>query len=303
MRRAIAIIGAPSSAGAYAPGQEEAPAALRREGLASALENAGLVVRDLGDTPAWRWRPDPESPRAMHVDAVARTTRAVAEKVVEALDADAIALVLGGDCTVELGTMLGARSRIAAPRLLYFDPHPDLNTPHDVPDGALDWMGMAHLLGVDGAVMELAELGGPAPASRPEQVLLFGCSADRTTPAERAAIARLGLMTVPEDDVARDPFGSAARARSMLGVDDAAYCVHFDVDAVDFNSLPLAENTDRNVGLAFETAMQALEGLLAGAHVSAVTITELNPYHGAPSGTTLRTFVARLAASIGAACR
>jgi arginase len=299
--RDIALIGAPSSAGAFAPGQEEAPGALRAAGLVQALEGAGLAVRDLGDTPAWRWRPDPERPRAMHVAQVARTARAVAEKVEQALDARALPLVLGGDCTVELGTVLGVRSRFADARLLYFDPHPDLNVPDGVPDGALDWMGVAHLLGVEGAVPELTSLGGTPPALAPVDLLLYGCSADRTTAGERAAIAELELAPIMEAEVAGDPAGSAARALARL--DGAPYVVHFDVDAVDFASMPLAENTDRNVGLAFATAMDALAGVLAGERLTALTVSELNPHHGAADGSTLRAFVERLATALGAAGR
>ena len=49
----IAVIGAPTSAGAFAPGQEDAPAALRAAGLVEALG-----ASDRGDTPRFRWRVD-----------------------------------------------------------------------------------------------------------------------------------------------------------------------------------------------------------------------------------------------------
>lgn len=58
MRRRVVPIGVPTSAGAFAPGQEEAPEALREAGLAAALESAGIEVDDRGDRAAWRWRPD-----------------------------------------------------------------------------------------------------------------------------------------------------------------------------------------------------------------------------------------------------
>src|SRR5688500_8220933 len=106
--RGISIIGAPSSAGAYAPGQEKAPAAFRRHGLSEALTRRGFAVRDRGDTPEFRWRPDPTRPKAMNLEAVAATARSVAGMVEQALAEGDAALVLGGDCTVELGTIAGA---------------------------------------------------------------------------------------------------------------------------------------------------------------------------------------------------
>ena len=104
----LALIGVPSSAGAYAPGQERAPNALRAVGLLDCFRAHGIAVRDYGDTPAFRWRIDRESPRAMNAGAVANAARAAAKRVAEALAADGTALVLGGDCTVELGTVAGA---------------------------------------------------------------------------------------------------------------------------------------------------------------------------------------------------
>jgi arginase family enzyme len=64
---------------------------------------------------------------------------------------------LGGDCTVGVGTVAGALAAGGAPPgLVYFDMHADLNTPETVETGTLDWMGMAHMLGLPGTVPELA---------------------------------------------------------------------------------------------------------------------------------------------------
>ena len=75
--------------------------------------------------------------------------------------------------------------------------------------------------------------------------------------------------------------------------------VHFDVDVVDFVDEPLSENTGRNSGLSFEAAMTALAELVAVEGLLAVTVTELNPHHGAEDGATLGVFAERLAAVLG----
>ncbi len=63
MDRTLQIIGIPTSAASYAPGQEQAPAALRAAGLAEALRGHGLTAVDHGDDPpVWRWRPDHDDP-------------------------------------------------------------------------------------------------------------------------------------------------------------------------------------------------------------------------------------------------
>src|SRR5687768_10984539 len=108
MTSPLTVIGAPSSAGAYAPGQEKAPAAFRRHGLLAALQSAGRHVRDAGDVTHFRWRPEAARPEAMNLAAVRNAAVAVASKVAEACSSGETALVLGGDCTIELGTVAGA---------------------------------------------------------------------------------------------------------------------------------------------------------------------------------------------------
>src|SRR5262245_34028597 len=162
MGRSLSVLGAPSSAGAYAPGQEKAPAAFRRHGLIEALGRARREVVDRGDVAGFRWRPDAARAAAMNLAAVRDTARAVAARTAAALDDGHDLLVLGGDCTVELGVVAGAIGRFASVGLIYIDGDTDLNPP-EASDGALDWTGVAHLLDIPGATEELAGLGGKRP--------------------------------------------------------------------------------------------------------------------------------------------
>jgi arginase len=295
MQRSFAIIGAPTSAGAYSAGQEDGPGAMRAAGLVDGLRARGREVVDSGDVPTFRWRPDRARPRAMHVAAVAAGARAVAEKVSIAAAEGHLPLVLGGDCTVELGTVLGMREHVPSLRLVYLDAHPDLNTPESVVDGALDWMGVAHLLAIPGSLPELAADGLRHALLDADELVLLGTS-QRTTEHERRVIAERQIPVVPDARVAADPEGAANEALALVG--NHQYLVHLDVDVIDFADLPLAENTDRNVGLAFDDVMRTLDVLLADDGVAALTISELNPHHGEPDGATVRTFVSRLTASL-----
>ena len=59
---------------------------------------------DRGDSPVRRWSADRDRPYAQNLAAVTETVRETAERVRRAA---APALVLGGDCTVGLGTLAG----------------------------------------------------------------------------------------------------------------------------------------------------------------------------------------------------
>lgn len=291
MDRAIGIIGAPSSAGAFSPGQEKAPEALRRAGLVDRLRDADLVVVDHGDIPAWRWRPDPGRPRAQNVGDVVTSALNVAERVRTVLAAGEVALVLGGDCTVGLGTVAGHLPNDKTLGLVYFDLHPDLNVPDSVPEGALDWMGVAHMLGEDQAVPELREFGPRQPLLDNDQLLLFAYGREHATPWELEVIQRRSLQTVPLEEVAAHPEAAAAAALQRAEIGWDKLLIHFDVDTVDFTDAPLSENTGRNSGLSLHAALLALGTLVQSSRLSALTITELNPDHGAEDGSTIDRFV------------
>jgi arginase len=279
----LAVIGAPTSAGAFAPGQEDAPDALRAAGLLDVLRVGGRDVVDRGDTPRFRWRVDHAEPRAMNADAVVAGVQAVAERVAQAIGEGDQPLVLGGDCTVGIGTVAGAIAAGARPRVVYFDLHPDLNTPSSVPDGAFDWTGVAHMLDIEGADDRLAGAGPRRPLLTDDDVIFLGADPKQCTPHERAVIEARGLQLV---DV-------AAAQEAIAG--NRPFLVHFDVDVIDFSDVPLSENTGRGIGISFDAAFAALEVLLAHEALLGLTITELNPHHGAEDGSDVRRFAERLA--------
>jgi arginase len=277
--RKVGIIGVPTSAGAFAPGQEQAPAALRKAGLLERLRAGGLEANDRGDRESWRWRPDRGHPYAQNLDKVVEIVRDTAARVREAAEAGETTLVLGGDCTVGVGTVAGHTAAADGLGLVYFDLHADLNIPSSAPPGALDWMGMAHMLGDEGAERELVEAGPRTPLLAPEQVVLLAWGREQARPHERETIDRLGIETVPVDEVRSDPATAASKALDSITSRADRVLVHFDVDVVDFTDTPLSENTGRNEGIAYEQAAAALAVLLASRALAGVTVTELNPNH------------------------
>lgn len=289
----LAIIGAPSSAGAYAPGQERAPSALRAAGLLKFLSSRGITVDDRGDVSGFRWRVDKANPRSMNSSMVATIAKATAERVASAVAGEMKVLVLGGDCTVELGTVAGALTATQNIGVVYIDLDTDLNTPQSTNDGALDWMGVAHMLGIKGTVPELACLGPRVPMLNPKQVLYF--ANDNVESFERQIIEDLDIAEVRLADVITDPSRAAEGVVAGWARQFEQLLVHLDVDVLDFVDMPLAENSRRNAGLLFHQLMTSLRILLRSPNWVALTVCELNPDHGESDGSTLRTFAKALA--------
>jgi arginase len=299
--QSLTLIGVPTSAGAFTPGQEKAPAALREAGLPKALSDRGIEVRDRGDSPVWRWRPDRERPRAQNLDAVVRIARETAERVEAALaDDGGPLLVLGGDCSIELGTLAGHLGRHESIGLVYFDLHPDLNTPESVSEGTFDWMGMAHALGVDGALPELVGAGPRAPLLSDDQVLFLAYGPEAARPFELDVMVRRGLAGIPVDVVSDDPEAAARRVLDEFAPRFDRLLVHFDVDVIDYNDAQLSEDAVRGDGLTLDAALRALRVLSGSERLSALTVTELNPLHGDEEGEQLGRFVDVLADALAA---
>jgi arginase len=273
--RVLNIIGAASSAGAYSPGQEEAPAAFRRHGLTEALASRGRTIRDHGDVAFFRWRPDLPRPQAMNLVAARDACAAVAGSVATAIAAGEDVLVLGGDCTVELGTVAGANATAARVGLVYMDFDADLNTPA-TSDGALDWTGAAHLLDLPGCEPQLASLGPTRPMLAPEQLLYFAVA--NITPPEAETIRDRGIKVISRDEALADIGAATARVAEWASGFDCVL-VHFDVDVLAFIDFPIAENVRRCDGLKLEQAAFVLKQLAALPQWRGLTVTEVNPAH------------------------
>lgn len=111
MNRNIAIVGAPTSIGirTYDSGKprqlDRAPGVLRELGLVQRLG-----ASDLGDVIPLAYRDyiRPEG-RARNESEVIAYCRALGERIQEATNDGRFAVVLGGDCSIVLGSLLGAR--------------------------------------------------------------------------------------------------------------------------------------------------------------------------------------------------
>src|SRR5437879_11991642 len=125
----LGLIGVPSSAGAHGPGQEKAPAALRKAGLLGALREAGLELEDLGDLPVTRFQPDPANRKRQSRSQVIAVARQVADRVAAAVGRDLVPLALGGACRITVGVGAGLLRRAPDRGLVYVDGDPDMPTP------------------------------------------------------------------------------------------------------------------------------------------------------------------------------
>jgi len=286
--RTIAYAGIPTSLGSYSPGQEKAPQAFRNAGFLEMLRKEGLTVVDTGEISVRRWHPDRRNLFAQHWEAVVKCVRETEEHLSEAISQECVPVVIGGNCTIELGVVAASLRKCDNLGLIYLDLHADLNTPASTTEGALDWMGMAHMLGLKGTVSQLTRCGSRFPLLSAANVHLVGFDPESATEWERSTIRDHGIATANLAEVARSPMTWADRIVEEWASQFERVLVHFDVDVVDFNDLPLAENYSKNKGLSYDQTMELLNAFLKSPKFAGLTVTEINPDHGAEDGSTVK---------------
>jgi arginase len=202
MDRPIVLVGAASSIGIgpYDDGQarqlDRSPSVLRERGLAHRL---GAI--DLGDVSPPPYRDYARPPnRARNEDEVVVYSRALAERVAAGAAYGRFVVVLGGDCSVVLGCLLGAR-RAAGGRvgLAYVDAHADFATPEESRTGSVSSMCLA--LAVGRGRSPLARLAGRSPLVDGGHVALLGRRDSGMAWHGHGALSAFNVLDVPDSQL------------------------------------------------------------------------------------------------------
>jgi arginase len=275
MRKEIAILGVPMDLGQGRRGVDMGPSALRYGRLEERLEALGHAVRDLGDIDV----PTAEELEVAHAGpgggmAFLEQIRTACEATVRRLHelpAEVFPIVLGGDHSIALGSVVGGarRERVG---LVWVDAHGDFNTPDSSPSGNIHGMPLAALCGYGDE--RLVNLAWPGVKVRPEDVVLIGVrdldGEERRLMREAGVtvhtmkeIDRVGLPRIAEDTLTR--LGGLPRLH-----------VSFDADVLDPEIAP-GVGTPVAGGLTFREAHLLMELFADSGKVTSLDLVEVNP--------------------------
>jgi arginase len=285
----IALIGACSSAAAFSPGTEKAPAALRAAGLVDKLREAGLEVTDLGDCPPRMFADDEEHRRARNLPAIVAGLNDLKLHAETAIKSGALVLVLGGDCAQVIGLLAGARRYYKHLNLLWMDRDADLNTPASTPSGRIDGMVVAHIIGR--GAPELVRFYSESPLVREPDVLLFGL--ERVDPPEQEFLSKSPMRHLWAGDIQRKGASqSAQEALAHLHAESREFVLHLDTDIVAAEEFP-AVNVPGSGGLRFEEVRAALREAVNHKTLLGLDVAQYNPERD-PDGSAALKLVALL---------
>jgi arginase len=269
----IALIGAPSSAAAFLPGSEKAPAALRAAGLVERLQSAGFEVIDHGDCAPRLFADDDEHRRARNLKEIVAGLNDLKIRAELAVKSGALVLVLGGDCAQVIGLLTGVRRYYKHVNLLWFDRDADLNTPASTPSGRIDGMVVAHVIGR--GAPELVRFFGESALVREPDVTLFGL--ERLDPPEQEFLSKSPMRHIDAADIQSKGGSAAARdGLTYVHADAHEFVVHLDTDVIAVEEFS-AVNVPGTDGLKMADVRAALSEFAKHKNLLGLVVAQYNP--------------------------
>ena len=275
--KTVAFIGAPTDIGAAHRGSSMGPEALRVAGLGNMLERLGLRVTDLGNLTG------PANPNQApqngyrHLHETVQWCTSLHDAVYEALNADLLPIIMGGDHALAVGS-IAAIARYCAERdtplsVLWLDAHADFNTPETSPSGNIHGMPVAILCGK--GPPELTDLGHALPAVDTAHFNQLGIrSVDHV---EKRAVVESGMpvfdMRIIDERGMRSVMEEILNGVARRG---AHLHVSFDVDFLDPVIAP-GVGTTVTGGPTYREAQLCMEMIHDCGLMRSLDIMELNP--------------------------
>ena len=269
-----AIVEAPSILGLKPTGVDRLPAVLLQHGLADELHarRAGRVEPQA----AYSTERDPAS-LTLNARGIAEYSAQLANTVADVVGRGEFPILLGGDCSILLGSSLALRRR-GRYGLLFIDGHADFYQPEANPNGEAASMDLAFATGRGPEL--LTNLEGLRPLVRDEDVVVFGF---RDADEQR----HYGSQSLPPQMLALD----LAEVR-RLGIQRAAqraveyltaperptrgFFIHLDADVVNDDLMPAVDYRMPG-GLTWAELQTVLEVALASGRAVGIEITIYNP--------------------------
>jgi arginase len=269
----IRIYGVPMDLGQMRRGVDMGPSAIRYAGLHERLRRLAWEVCDGGNIPVPVAEEIVNQPlpkgQAHHAAAIAEVARTIHQYFVQTIDSNEIAVCLGGDHSMALGTVSAALRRPGKLGVLWVDAHGDFNTPETTPSGNVHGMVVSSLMGMGPTIFSIGDQRLQA-----DQVVMIGI---RDLDAEERIMLResgIKVMTMREIDER----GMAEVMHETLQHlrDATALHVSFDMDSLDPTVAP-GVGTPVRGGLSYREAHLLMEMLADDRRVRSLDLVEVNP--------------------------
>jgi len=213
----------------------------------------------------------------LNARAIAEYSVQLADTVAEVVGRGEFPILLGGDCSILLGSSLALRRR-GRYGLLFIDGHADFYQPEANPNGEAASMDLAFATGH--GPEPLTNLEGLRPLVRDEDVVLFGFRDAEEQRQYGSQPLPPQMLSMDLKEVRRLGIERAAhRAVEHLTASDRpthGFFIHLDADVVSDDLMPAVDYRMPD-GLTWDELRTALEVALASGRAVGIEITIYNP--------------------------
>ena len=292
VQRQYAVLEAPSILGLKSTGVDRLAQTLLENGLAARV-NARYAGR-VGPPHAIGER-DPET-LMLNAHAIASWSPQLADAIGHILDRGEFPLILGGDCSILLGSMLALKRR-GRFGLLFIDGHADFYQPEANPTGEVASMDLALATGYGPRL--LADLERRGPLVRPEDTVAFGFRDVEEqqrygSQPPSADVLALDLTTVRQLGVEHATRVALERV-SLPTVD--GFFIHLDADCLDDRIMPAVDYRLAD-GFSWNELISIVTLAIASGRAVGLEVTIYNPALD-EDGSAGRGLTAALVAALG----
>lgn len=266
-----AIVQAPSVLGLKPTGVEKLPKRLLEEGLADRLD---ARLADRLEVPSYDLVLDSHT-RTLNAAAIADWTPRLADSVEGVLDRGEFPLILGGDCSILLGSMLALKRR-GRHGLLFIDGHADFYQPEVNPNGEAASMELAFATGYGPEL--LSDIENQRPLVREEDVVAFAFRDAEEQAEYKSQPLPKALRAYDLEAVRRMGVKKAANAAvdHLTRGELDGFFIHFDADSLDDAIMPAVDYRLEG-GLSWQEMITTLQVALASERAVGMEVTIYNP--------------------------
>jgi arginase len=289
------IIDAPSILGLRNTGVRYLPWALKKAGLMDRLNAtfAGRVEPSMDYDPTR----DPVT-HLLNGTSIASFSKDLSKLVSIEIEKKNFPIVLGGDCSILIGVLLGLR-RIGRFGLFFIDGHSDFYQPQASTTGEVAVMELAIVSGRGPDI--LSNIEGLKPLVVEEHIVVFGYRDAEQSASYGSHNVRDTHMQVLDISNIRNlginDATSLAVSHLLTNEDLPGFWIHLDADVLDDRIMPAVDYRLDNGGLEFSELSHILKTLTLSQRAIGMTITIYNPNLD-PGGSIARNFVSCIVAGL-----
>ena len=289
------IIDAPSILGLRNTGVQNLPEALKKAGLMDRL-NATFAGRV---QPSMHYDPtrDPIT-HLLNGTSIMLFSKDLSKMVNIEIEKKNFPIVLGGDCSILIGVLLGLR-KIGRYGLFFIDGHSDFYQPQASTTGEVADMELSVVSGRGPDI--LSNIEGLKPLVLDDDIVVFGYrDAEQSMSYGSNNVRNTNMQILDLSDIRNlgiKKATSLAVSNFLTSEDLPGFWIHLDADVLDDRIMSAVDYRLGNGGLEFSELSYILKTLTSSQKAIGITITIYNPNLD-PSGSIAKNFVSCIVAGL-----